>query len=162
LTVSRLLRPRQLTISIERTGEIVGQNVQRHFGGDLRQRLHQEVGGAHPSLDGPERMLDRLAALAHGVRVGVEPLLHGFEHLLMLPPRNPSLRPGGTMRLERAISVDLAWLRRKGCLRPGYSGNLTWSRCGTQTGNIMNTGMTSQNGADENICSRANILIRLR
>ncbi len=33
-------------------------------------------------------------------------------------------------------SVDLAWLRRKGCLRPGYSGKLTWSRCGVQTGNI--------------------------
>jgi hypothetical protein len=33
-------------------------------------------------------------------------------------------------------SVDLAWRRRKGCLRPGYSGNLTWSRCGAQTGNI--------------------------
>lgn len=33
-------------------------------------------------------------------------------------------------------SVDLAWLRRRACLRPGYSGSLTWSRCGTKTGSI--------------------------
>jgi hypothetical protein len=38
---------------------------------------------------------------------------------------------------QRLHSVDLAWLRRKGFLCPGYSGNLTWSRCGTQTGNII-------------------------
>ena len=62
--------------------------------GDLRQRLHQEVGRTHPCLDRSERMLDRLAPLAHGVRVGVEPLLNSFEHMLMLPSRNSSLRPG--------------------------------------------------------------------
>jgi hypothetical protein len=33
-------------------------------------------------------------------------------------------------------SVDLDWLRRKRCLRSGYSGKLTWSRGGTPTGNI--------------------------
>jgi len=33
-------------------------------------------------------------------------------------------------------SVDLAWLRRKGYLRPGYSGSVTWSRFGQKTGFI--------------------------
>jgi hypothetical protein len=73
-------------------GEIVGQNVQCHLGCDLWQRLHQEVGRTHPSLDRSEWMLNRLP-----------PLLHGFEHMLMLPSRDPSLRPGGALRLERAI-----------------------------------------------------------
>jgi len=35
--------------------------VQSHLTRDARQRPHQEVGRAHPSLDGSERMLDRLA-----------------------------------------------------------------------------------------------------
>ena len=33
-------------------------------------------------------------------------------------------------------SVDLAWLRRKGYLRPGYSGSVTWSRFGQKIGFI--------------------------
>ena len=33
-------------------------------------------------------------------------------------------------------SIDLARLRRKGCLRPGFSGSVTWSRCGQKTGSI--------------------------
>src|SRR5260221_8728921 len=47
-------------------------------------------------------MLDRLAALTHRVRVGIEPLLHGFEQLLMLPPGNSSLRSGRAFRFQRA------------------------------------------------------------
>src|SRR5262245_65062269 len=53
-------------------------------------------------------MLDGLAPLAHGLRVGIEPLLHSFEHLLVLPARNATLRPGGAVRLERT-------LRTRGC-----------------------------------------------
>ena len=42
-------------------GEIVGKNVQRHLGGDLWQRLHQEVRVAPiRALIVPEGMLDRL------------------------------------------------------------------------------------------------------
>src|SRR5262249_43250690 len=48
-------------------------------------------------------MLDRLAPLTHGVRIGVEPLLHSFQHLFVLPARDASLGPGGAMRLERAF-----------------------------------------------------------
>ena len=41
--------------------EIVGQHVQRHFGGDPFQRLHLEVCIAHPVFDGAEGMLNGLA-----------------------------------------------------------------------------------------------------
>jgi hypothetical protein len=41
--------------------EIVGEHVQRHFGGPAGQRLHQEVGCSHPGLDRSEGMLDRLS-----------------------------------------------------------------------------------------------------
>ena len=47
-------------------GEIVGEHVQRHLGGDAWQRLHQEVRCPHPRLDRAEGVLDRLAPLPHG------------------------------------------------------------------------------------------------
>jgi hypothetical protein len=47
--------------------------VQRHLGGDFWQRLHQEVGCAHPGLDGAEWVLDHLASLAHLLRMLIEP-----------------------------------------------------------------------------------------
>jgi len=37
----------------------VGQYMQRHLGGNLWQRLHQEMGCTHPGLDRAEGMLDR-------------------------------------------------------------------------------------------------------
>jgi hypothetical protein len=36
-------------------------------------------------------MLNRLAPLAHGLRVLVEPPLHSFENMPMLPARDPAL-----------------------------------------------------------------------
>ncbi len=44
--------------------------MQRHLGGYSGQRLHQEVGSTHSSLDCTERMLDRLAphAMNSGIR----------------------------------------------------------------------------------------------
>ncbi len=45
--------------------EIVGQHVQGHFGADPFERLHLEVGIAHPVFDSPEWMLDGFAPLAH-------------------------------------------------------------------------------------------------
>ena len=38
-----------------------------------------------PGLDGAEGMFDRLAALAHLLRMLVEPALNGFENVLMFP-----------------------------------------------------------------------------
>ena len=68
--------------------------MQRHFGGDAWQRLHKEMGCSHPRFYCPERMLDRLAPLAHFFRMLVEPALLGFENMLMLPARDPSFLAG--------------------------------------------------------------------
>ncbi len=88
-------------------GEIVGQNVQHHLGGDLWQRLHQEVSCPHPGLDGAERVLDRLAPLAHLLRMLVEPALHRFENVLMLPSGDPSLLGGGAVVLDGAVLAGI-------------------------------------------------------
>jgi hypothetical protein len=69
------------------------------------QRLHQEVGGSHPRFDCPERMLDRLAPLAHFFRVLVEPALHGFENMLMLPARDPSFLAGAQLCLMAHLAL---------------------------------------------------------
>jgi hypothetical protein len=55
---------------VDDAGKIVGEHVQRHFGGDAWQRLRQEVGCSDPRLDCPERMLDRLAPLVSGSPTG--------------------------------------------------------------------------------------------
>jgi hypothetical protein len=60
------------------------------------------VGCSHPRLERPKRMLDRLAPLAHFFRVLVEPALDGFENMLMLPTRDPSLFAGGAAALDSA------------------------------------------------------------
>src|SRR3984885_9489768 len=48
-------------------------------------------------------MLDRFATLARGLWVCIKALLHGFEQMLMLPSRNPPLRPCSALRFERTI-----------------------------------------------------------
>src|SRR5262249_16229464 len=79
-------------------GEIVGEYVQRHLGGDLGQTLHQEVRRPHPHLQRGEGMFGRLATLAHGLRVLIEALLYFLQHMLMLPACDSSLLPGRTTR----------------------------------------------------------------
>jgi len=64
---------------------IVGQNVQRHFGTDVLQRLHLEVCGSHPGLYRTEGMLDGLAAFAHLIGVPIEPRFHGLKDSFVLP-----------------------------------------------------------------------------
>src|SRR6516162_5447015 len=82
--------------------EIVSEDVERHLGGRALKPKNQKVGCSHPRLERPERMLDRLTPLAHFFRVLVEPALDGFENMLMLPARNPSLLAGGTAVLDGA------------------------------------------------------------
>src|SRR5277367_1429662 len=38
--------------------QVVGENVQRHFGADVFECFHLEVRRSHPRLDRPEWMLD--------------------------------------------------------------------------------------------------------
>src|SRR6185437_9565185 len=61
----------------------------------------------HPRLERPERMLDRLAPLAHFFRVLVEPALDGFENMLMLPARDPSFLAGGAAVLDGAALAGI-------------------------------------------------------
>jgi hypothetical protein len=39
-------------------------------------------------------------------------------------------------KVEDYLAIDLAWLRRRGCLKPGTSGCLTWSVATTKTGSV--------------------------
>ena len=71
--------------------EIVGEHMQRHFGGDLWQRLHQKVRCPHARLHGPERVLGSLASHTHSLRLFVEPPLHRFRDMLVLPARDAAL-----------------------------------------------------------------------
>jgi hypothetical protein len=59
--------------------EIVGEHTERHFGDDLRQRFRQKVGRAHARFHRAERVLERLAANAHRLRILVEAALCSFE-----------------------------------------------------------------------------------
>jgi hypothetical protein len=68
-------------------GQIVAEHVQRHFRSDAGERFRQEVRRAHPGFERSERMLDGLSPQAHFSGVLVEPALHDFEKLLMLPAR---------------------------------------------------------------------------
>ena len=43
----------------------VGEHVQGHLGGNLRQALHLKVSRTHPHLERTEGMLDCLTAHAH-------------------------------------------------------------------------------------------------
>ena len=49
------------THDVHDTGQIVGQDVQRHLGGHLGKALHQEVGCSHPGLDRAEGMLNTVS-----------------------------------------------------------------------------------------------------
>ncbi len=96
--------------------QVVGQDVQGHFGGDLFQRLHLEVGRAHLELDGAEGMLDRLSPLVHLLLVLVEPLLDGLEDIFVLPAGHPALLARGATMLEDAALAGRAKYRHP--LRP--------------------------------------------
>ena len=81
--------------------------MQRHLGGDLWQRLHHEVGCAHPGLDGAEWVLDRLASQTHLLRMLVEPALHRLDNVLMLPSGDQPLLGSGAGILDGAVLACL-------------------------------------------------------
>jgi hypothetical protein len=71
--------------------------MQRHFGGNLRQRLHEKVRCPHPRLHDPEGVLGSLTPHMHGLRVLVEPLLHRLRDVLVLPPDDVESPPLTTL-----------------------------------------------------------------
>ena len=52
-------------------------------------------------------MFDRLAALAHLLRMLVEPALNGFENVLMFPSGDPSFLAGGASGLDCTALADV-------------------------------------------------------
>src|SRR5262249_55826072 len=84
--------------------EIIGEDVQRHFAGDVGQTFHQEVRRAHAGFDRAEGVLDRLAPRPHGVRICIEPSLDLLHDLLVLPAGDPALLG------RRALALDCTGL----------------------------------------------------
>ncbi len=84
------------------TLEIVGQHVQCHLGADLLQRLHLEVGMAHPVFDGPEWMLHGFTPLAHLFRMLVESSLDRLKDMFVFPAGDAALLARGAFILEGA------------------------------------------------------------
>src|ERR1700716_2644428 len=95
--------------------EVIGQNVEAHLGSDLVEGPGQEVGGAHPGLEGPERVFDGLASHTHGVGHAIEPILHPVEHVLILPAldapqlgrRAPGFERTGETGTQVAIEIEV-------------------------------------------------------
>src|SRR5262245_62476164 len=52
-------------------------------------------------------MFGGLAALAHGLRVFVQALLYGLQHMLMLPARDPPLLASRAARLKRTVAARI-------------------------------------------------------
>ena len=90
--------------------------MEAHFGTDPLQGAGQEVGRAHPGLDGAKRVLDGLPAHAHGVWHPIEHGLHCIENTFVLPALDPLHFLRGAPRLERtgeasgqvAVLIDVA------------------------------------------------------
>src|ERR1700674_1035975 len=64
-----------------------------------------EVGGAHPGLEGAERVFDGRAADAHALRRAVQPVLHGVDDGLMLPALDPALLAGRALGFQRTLGA---------------------------------------------------------
>src|SRR4030095_8299529 len=82
---------------------MIGKNRESHLGGYFWKCFGEEVCRSHAGLHRAERMLDRLATLAHGARVRIKARLHGVEQVLMRPSWNPPLWPCRALGLERTI-----------------------------------------------------------
>ena len=52
-------------------------------------------------------ILDRLAPVAHGLRVGIEYLLHRLDDVLVLPPCDPTLVARGAPMFDRTGSAGV-------------------------------------------------------
>ncbi len=69
-------------------------------GADPLQGAGQEVGRAHPGLDGAERVLDGLPAHEHSIGHPVKPGLHRIEDVFVFPALDPLQLVWGTSGLE--------------------------------------------------------------
>ena len=97
----RLHRPRNLKY-IHDSLKVVGQYLETHFRTHSPERPRQEVCGTHPVLERAEDMLDSTSADGHCLRVPVQPTLHSFQYMFVLPSSDAAIVAGRTACLERA------------------------------------------------------------
>lgn len=88
--------------NVQHACQIVAERAQRHLGRNFSQRHTQEVRCAHAQLQCAERMLDGLAACAHGVWILVESRLRAFENVLVYPSLDTALPARRALRFEWA------------------------------------------------------------
>src|SRR5450830_725497 len=77
--------------------------MQAHLDAHLRLGFGEKVCGAHPGLDGAERMFNRLPSNPHRLWSALQPLLHGIQYLFMFPSCHASLWAWRTLRFELAL-----------------------------------------------------------
>src|SRR5262249_32090263 len=93
---------------IQYTCQIVSEHMQRHLGGNLGQRLHQEVRGTHPHLDRAEGML----VVDHPISEIVAAECNTIPEIV------------SSKRIDNAtVSTVCAW-RQEQLWRPGFVGAL--------------------------------------
>ena len=96
--------------------------MEAHLGSDLVEGPGQEVGRAHPGLEGPERVFDGLSSHPHGLGHAVEPILHPIEHVLIFPAlddpplgrRAPGSERTGEAGAQVAVAVEVFGVIRRG------------------------------------------------
>jgi len=89
--------------------------VEAHLGSDLVECPGQEMGGAHPGLEGPERVFDGLSPHVHGLGHAVKAVLHPVEHVLVHPAlddpplgrRAPGSERTGEAGAQVAVAVEV-------------------------------------------------------
>src|SRR5476651_1871816 len=82
--------------------QVVGQYLKTHFGAYPSERPGQKVCGTHPLLERTEYMLNGTSADGHCIRLPVEPALHGFQNMFVLPSSDSAIVAGRTSLLEMA------------------------------------------------------------
>ena len=55
-------------------------------------------------------MLNRLAPAAHGLGILIQPLLHGFDNVLMLPSRDPAFFGCGALIFDCAGTAGVGYV----------------------------------------------------
>ena len=98
------MAPRSVRIAVGASGRsaTVCMVASRVGGSNLTLPKCRSLSTSPWDLDGAKRVLDRLAPLAHLLRMLVEPALHRVENMLVLPSGDPALLAGGAAVLDGA------------------------------------------------------------
>ena len=93
------------TDDLHYAGHVVGEHVQRHFGGDVFQSPHLEVRRAHPGFDRAVWVLNRHAADGQLGGVVVQALLHSFQYVFMFPSADATVLAACAFVLDDTVSA---------------------------------------------------------